>query len=279
MKKDLDHQECKVFAMMIMPLIRAGFMFEGSYPTNKPQLPNDLTLYPHHWCLQIPCMNCNLKCKYCCNKSQFNQNNIISHFNQDVIPYLVSRIRQYGPINTFVYSVGEPGLFTSDIAKIIQQCPSDQFRHCIKTNGSFVSDDLIEDIYVINTDIKGNPDFYNRITQRIGFFEDILEPHLQWLVDVSIPEKELTYAIWLWHNDDEETRQLILKYVDQIEARLVLNVIRSVGTFDAGYERSLLNKDVYERVCDIYLWFKDYGVEPVVRSLKKFEPNKNLKEL
>ena len=258
--------------MQVVQLVWVGFTFEGRFPKDEIQLPDDIIQYPNYWCFWIGCLRCNLNCQYCYNKK---------FLDQDIIQFdssFISDIRQQFPIDTFVYGIGEPGLFTNEIAKIIQQYPSDQFRHCIKTNGSFISDDLAEDIYAINTDIKGNSAFYDQITQRIGFFEDVLKPHLHWLSEIAIPDKELTYSIWLWRNDDEETRQLVLKYVDQTDARLCLNFIRSHKNFDVGYDLSLDNERVYERICDIYLWFKDYGIEPFVFNFKDFDPNKTSQE-
>ena len=253
--------------MNVTLLTKAGFAFEGWFPEDYTQLPLDYSRYPNYWCFRVECFGCQLVCQYCYNKPYLGNNEFILEHE------IVEQVRQYGSVNTFSYTIGEPGQFISEIENVIQQYPSDQFRHCIKTNGSFTDNNLVEDIHAINTDIKGDSSFYEQWTQQSGFFENVLEPHLQWFSDIIVPEKEITYSVWLWQNDDEDTRQLVLNYIDQSDATLCLNFIRSCEGFNAGYELRLNNSEIHERISQIYEWFKDYGIEPFLCNFRYFDVN------
>jgi len=257
--------------MNVSLLTKSGFAFEGWIPEVDIALPIFYKKYPQHWSFRVECFGCNLGCVYCYNKSYLGENKFIIEHDK------IEQIRQYGPVNTFTYTIGEPGQFTDNIREVIQQYQSDEFRHCIKTNGQFKNDSLIEDIYAINTDIKGNIQFYEQYTQTSSFYEDVLTPHLRWLSDIIIPEKEITYTIWLWKNDDEETKQLVLDWIDKTDAKLCLNFVRSDNDFNCGYCYNIENQpEVYVKICDIYDWFKGYGIEPFMCNFRNFDELYNL---
>ena len=254
-----------VIQMNVAQLTKSGFAFEGWIPEYDIILPDFYAKYPNHWCFRVGCLDCNLHCVYCYNKRYLHTETFLLEEDK------VRLVRQYGPVNTFVYTIGEPGLFIEDIRKVIEKYPSDEFRHCVKTNGTFISDRLVDDIYAINTDIKGLPNFYDQYTQYLGFYDDILKPHLKWLSEITIPEKEITYTVWLWRNDNNETKEFVLNWIDKTGARLCLNFVRSDIDFDCGYDLDLQNESVFNRICEIYEWFKQYGIEPFMCNFRFFD--------
>ena len=236
--------------MKIVRLSKTGFAFEGHIPESKIRLPYFYYKYPNKWCFKIECLKCNLKCSYCYNKHRFTNEFIIDH----------DKIKET-PIKTFVYTVGEPGLFINEITNIVEQYPSYEYRHCIKTNGTFMDNNIIEDIHAINTDIKGDILFYEQYTQTSGFFENILEPHLQWLSDIIIPEKEITYTIIPNKNDSDNIKHYVANWIDKTGATLCINIINTLS-----FEESI------QHATNISNWFKEnYGIKAFLCNFKDFD--------
>lgn len=240
--------------MKIVRLSKTGFAFEGHLEEHLLEhpihLPKDYYKYPNHWCFRVECLDCNLKCNYCFNKHHFT-----GEFKIDY-----DKIEQT-PIKTFVYTIGEPGLFINEIKGVIEQYPSYEYRHCVKTNGTFISDDIIEDIYAINTDIKGDLLFYEQYTQTSGFFENALERHLEWLSEIVLSEKEITYTVIPNKNDSDKIKHYVAKWVDKTGATLCINIINNLPL-----------KESVKCALKTSKWFEEnYGIKAFLSNFRNFD--------